>query len=292
MVPTARTVPVVREFSALPLRSTLEATGAYRCEWCDTYIDDVDVRRVSSSTGSGARPFASCPHCGLVVHRETSRVVVPLGPALLGAFRFPFAPKVAAMVLALAVTAALTNILPLVGTPILGGMALSYLFAIVMTTKAGKDDGPWWLDFADVWDFLVPYLKFAIVLVVALVPLGLTMVAFDGLLAYAGLLFAFFYAPGALMLAAEGGLGQGLDPRPVVRIFLAIPGPYLLLVGLGAVVLPLAALVIYVENQLALFGIALPFLWPVLSVPVVLYFPMVYARMLGIVLREHAYELS
>jgi hypothetical protein len=63
-------------------------------------------------------------------------------------------------------------------------------------------------------------------------------------------------------------------------------------VGLGAVVLPLAALVIYVENELALFGIALPFLWPVLSVPVVLYFPMVYARMLGIVLREHAYELS
>ena len=45
-------------------------------------------------------------------------------------------------------------------------------------------------------------------------------------------------------------------------------------------------------NDLALVGIAVPFLWPILTVPVVLYFPMVYARMLGIVLREHAYELS
>lgn len=291
-MPTARAVPVVRDFSELPVRSAHEATGAYRCEWCDTYIDDVDVRHVPSATGRGARALASCPHCGLVVHRETSRIVVPLVPALLGAFRFPFAPKVAAMVLALAITAALTNFLPLVGTPILGGMALSYLFAIVMTTKAGKDEGPWWMDFGDVWDFLAPYLKFATVLVVALVPLGVTMLAFDGLLAYSGLLFAFFYAPGALMLAAEGGIGRGLDPRPVARIFLAIPGPYMLLVGLGAVVLPLAALVLRVENELALFGIAVPFLWPVLSVPVVLYFPMVYARMLGIVLREHAYELS
>lgn len=293
MVPTARAVPVLRDLRDLPVRSTLEATGAYRCEWCSTYLEDAEVRRVPFAGGSVARALAACPHCGLVVHREISRVVVPLVPALLGAFRFPFAPNVAWMVLALAITAALTSFLPLVGTPILGGMVLSYLFAIVVTTKQGKEDGPWWMDFADVWDFLRPYLKFVTVLVVALVPLGLTMLAFDGPLGYAGLVFAFFYAPGALMIAAEeGGVFRGLDPRPVVRIFLRIPGPYLLLVGLGAVVLPLAALVLHLENQLLLIGIAVPFLWPILSVPVILYFPMVYARMLGIVLREHAYELS
>ena len=295
MVPTARAIPVDRDLSHAPVRSTLEATGTYRCEWCHTYIDDADVRRVPmpGPAGPAARAIASCPHCGLVVHRETSRVAAPLVPALLGAFRFPFAPKVALMVLALAIMAALTNFLPLVGTPILGGMALTYLFAIVITTKAGKESGPAWVDFTDVWDFVLPYLRFATVLAVALVPLGLTMLAFDGPLAWAGLVFAFFYAPGALMIAAhEQGVLRGLDPRPALRIFARIPGPYLMLVGLGAVVLPLAALVIHLENDLALVGIAVPFLWPILTVPVVLYFPMVYARMLGIVLREHAYELS
>jgi hypothetical protein len=292
MVPTARAVPVDRELRDAPLRPALEATGTYRCAWCHTYIDDADVRRVPMP-GSRVGAIASCPHCGLVVHRETSRVAVPLVPALASAFRFPFAPKVALMVLAIAIMAALTNFLPLVGTPILGGMALSYLFAIVMTTKAGKADGPDWMDFVDVWDLVLPYLRFAAVLVVALVPFGLTMVAFDGPLAYAGLLFAFFYAPGALMIAAQDqGILRGLDPRPVLRIFARIPGPYMMLVGLGAIVLPLSAVVVHVENELAVFGLAVPFVWPILSVPVVLYFPMVYARMLGIVLREHAYELA
>lgn len=295
MVPNARAVPVVRDPGDSPLRSAHEAAGPYRCEWCSAYIDDVDVRwvRLAGASGLGARRVASCPYCGLVVHRETSRVAVPLVPSLLRAFRFPFAPKVAIMVLAIAITASLTNVVPLVGTPILAGTALSYLFAIVMTTKAGKDDAPWWMDFADVWDFVLPCLRLATVLMIALAPFGLTMLVFDGPLAYVGLLFAFFYAPGALMVVAHGdSILLGLDPRPVFRIFARIPGPYAILVALGALVLPLAALVMHAENQLALFGIAIPFLWPILSVPVVLYFPMVYARMLGIVLREHAYELT
>ena len=292
MVPTARAVPVVRDPNDSPLRSTHEATGAFRCEWCNTYIDDLDVRRVHMP-GSRARAIASCPHCGLVVHREVSRVAAPLVPALLAAFRFPFAPKVAVMALGIAVMDALTGFVPWVTTPILGGMVISYLFAIVMTTKAGKDDAAWSMEFGDLWDFVLPCLRFAIVLCVALAPFAGTMVAFDGPLAYVGLVFAFLYAPGALMVAAhDESVLRGLDPRPVARIFARIPGPYMILVGLGAVVLPLSALVIHAENQLALFGIALPFVWPILSVPVVLYFPIVYARMLGIVLREHAYELS
>lgn len=283
----APTEPVLRVAS-----QRNEGEGAYRCERCDRYIEDADAQRVAvPGMAATAKTIATCPHCGLALKREHSMESRSLTEIALDAAQFLRHRETLLGLLATGILCGCFSILPLMASPILGGLAAIYLNQILRQTAEGKDvwSPP---DFVEVGDIVGPWLRVILVQILATLPLTFAEVAEIDLAIPFAFLWAAYYLPAGLILAAHRvPFRRILNPWPAIALSLSIGRPYVVMAFASAPVLVVISLVYIGCEKLAMLGLAIPFVWTALSSMIVLAIPTAYARFLGLWVREHRYEL-
>jgi DNA-directed RNA polymerase subunit RPC12/RpoP len=259
--------------------------AGYRCDDCDKTFSADALKRVTV----GRYEALACPFCGHGVRQAASgRVVAPFAPLLLGAFAFAIREPVA--MVALGVTVGLLKYLPFGGW---FGEALivAYCFAIVRKTSVGGDRAPEAIDFVDFEGLFAPLVRYLLVVLLSAAPAIAATVAHAPFpLTVALALLGLSYAPAALIVASES---EGLLVHPIaaVRIVARIARPYLVLLAGLAVVGGVQAGVSLVARYLEEALTVIPILPRLVATTLTLYAPFTAARMLGLLVREHAEDL-
>lgn len=175
---------------------------------------------------------------------------------------------------------------PLVGLVawILGGAYfIAYYFDIIVTTVSGRDEPPDFPEVTDLYgDIIAPLLRSLGVLIVACVPLILVTVLFRSETEpvprpawWAGVLFAAFYYPMAILNVAVGDEFAGALPHRVLPDIIRAMPRYLLLVVLLVAVLIISDVASRKILQIPVAG-------SLISAGVSLYFIMAQARLAGL----------
>lgn len=270
-----------------------DGEGAYRCERCDRYVDEADAKLVTvPGMAATAKTIATCPHCGMALKRERSmesRTLVEIG---IESAKFLGHRETLVGLLATGVLCGCFSILPLMASPILGGIAVIYLNQILRQTAEGKDV---WAppDFVEVADIVGPWLRVILVQIIATLPLTFAEIAEIDLAIPFALLWAAYYLPAGLILAAHRvPFRRILNPWPAIALSLSIGRPYAVMAFASAPALVLISVVYVACEKIAMLGLAIPFVWTALSSMIVLAIPTSYARFLGLWVREHRYELE
>ncbi|MFO0625624.1 MAG: hypothetical protein U0325_08395 [Polyangiales bacterium] len=201
-------------------------------------------------------------------------------------------------VVALSIGGWLLSFLPLIGGVAAAGAKLAYLFSVVRATARGGDDLPHATDFVDWSDLIRPTVRSMLAAAVALAPLLVALAGAADSRALVPLvplaaLWAVAYLPGAMIVASlnDGCLG-GANPLPVVELMRRIPRDYAITVG---VLVGVGGASMLVTLLVAAVRIPVPILSTVVSLAlgaVALLGPLWMARILGLLLRERADELS
>lgn len=273
--------------TALPRRPQVDDPDTfYWCASCSRSLASDQVRLVPA----GASVLRACPDCGGAVQAEISRTVEPFTKTLVGAFLWPIRPPVVYWTLGVAVACAVVGFFPLVG-PVLAFMGqLGFAFLVIRRTGQGSEALESDVS-GDAFDWLRPVLRYIAALIVSFGP-GLTVLTFGGpSLAVVGLVLlgaGTLYLPAAVVVAAHS-ISATLNPLPGLGLIRRIPGPYFLTVLFLVVALSTHGLVrIAVHEISSELG---PFV-AVFAAPVLGMYPsIVCARMLGLLVREHAEEL-
>ncbi|MFT3767098.1 MAG: hypothetical protein QM820_16500 [Minicystis sp.] len=141
-------------------------------------------------------------------------------------------------------------------------------------------------------EWLAPLLKYAGVVLVAAAPAIVVLLATDlpplaVLVAIPGLI----YLPAGLIAASfPGGCLGPLNPLPALALIARIPAHYALTLGFLAVALVLGSGFAFVGQYLIMRD-PVPFLAGIVGTFLRLLGPVAMARMLGLLVREHAEEL-
>ncbi len=284
----APTEPVIREAS-----QRNDGDGAYRCERCDRYVEEAEAKLVAvPGMAATAKTIATCPHCGMALKREHSMESRTLLEIAIDSAKFLAHRGTLLGLLATGIACALVSILPLMASPIVGGVAVIYLAQILRQTADGKDV---WTppDFVEVGDIVGPWFRVILVQIIATLPLTIADLAEVDLAIPFGLLWTAYYLPAGLILAAHRvPFRRIVNPWPAIALGLSIGRPYAVMAFASAPVLVLVSLIYVACERIAVLGIAIPFVWTALSSMIVLAVPTAYARFLGSWVREHRYELQ
>lgn len=241
-----------------------------------------------------------CPLCSLatepvIVHAPQADLV----SVYLGAFRFPFQRDGLIPLVALAIGVWAVGYFPLVGGFLSLSITAGYCFSVMRHTARGKDEAPFADDVSSWFEIARPGLRVLMAGVMGLGPLIFLALRHTVMNERSGLsavgmalcgLWAVALLPAMLVVAAyrEGCLSV-LNPLPVVALISAIPGAYaktvamLLPLGVGAAVVWQTCLALAAMVRVPLLGA----LVTVAAWAVALYLPLVIARILGLLVREH-----
>jgi len=258
--------------------------GGYRCDDCDKTFASDALKRVG-----GRAALLACPFCGHGVRKAVQgRVVAPFGSVLTGAFAFPL--KEPAALLALGLAVALVSYLPF-GRLFGCSTAIGYCFAIVRKTYRGGDRAPEPADFASWVDLLSPIVRYAFVFFTAQVPglIALVAGAPPAVVAALGVL-GLAYVPAALIAASEVD-GFLVNPFAALAIIKRVAGPYARLLACLAIVCVVGIAVAMLGQRMDDALTMIPVLPRIVATVLGLYAPFTAARMLGLLMREHAEEL-
>lgn len=262
-----------------------ESLVRHWCEHCRAYREGAGIRPVAG--------LASCVNCGAALRRESQRVSPPLFLELLRSFVFPVGSlAVAATWVIASLLTSFTAFVPLIGGLLSSTIVLSYLFAIIRFTSLGHDDfGSVSFDALHVTEWFHPLIRYLLTLFVAFLPAITTFVVLGpagAVVIYAVAFVGLLYLPAGLVVAAraEGCLGP-LNPLPSLQLIARIPGAYVLTLLALVVAAGVAAGITSVERAVVGSSFLLALVGRVLE----LYAPSVMARMLGVMVREHAEEL-
>jgi DNA-directed RNA polymerase subunit RPC12/RpoP len=258
---------------------------AYRCDDCDKSFAESAVKQLTV----GRTHAVACPVCGHGLRKAVEgRVVAPFTPLLLRAFAFPLREPTA--MLALGAFVGVASYVPFGGW-FSSAIVVGYLFAIVRKTSRGGDRAPEPADFVDLWDLFAPLVRYALVIVCALVPLlAATLLGAPSPVVIAMGVVGALFVPGGMIAASEES-GFLFNPIGAVGIVRRIPGPYLVLVVCLALVALLGAGVAMVATALQAALTMIPVLPRLVASTLGLYAPFTAARMLGLLVREHVEEL-
>lgn len=274
----------------------------FYCAHCDA--DFAELQLVDVELGGSMRTMRACPVCRRDVARQAQRRERPTFEVLKDCFFYPFQRDAAPVMVGLAIFWHLLTmfggVASIIGGLLSTGVILAFLYLVVRTSAAGDDRIPMGADFSEIGDIVRPLVQFNLAFLLSFAPL-LIVLALGGSLpapvrAFLGVLLALAgvaYLPAAVIVAAStnGCLGAA-NPIPGVQLIQRIPGPYfvtvfalglLLIVDLGIVVVAGA-----IESSLRL----VPFVPGVLIKMLLLYAPLVAARMLGSLMHERKYELG
>lgn len=284
---------------------SIDRSTAYFCDTCVVIVAGSDAKEMRVGTSS----MAVCATCGRALTRQAGRVVAAAGEtpgasfarALLGAFAYPW--RLSFVLIALVLT--LFDLVVRVGagmnplTALVGISAqLALLFHVVRLTADGQDD--WSLgtdEGSTILEWLRPLARFLIASAVAFGPavavgVGTGSPALAGIVAVGG----FIYLPAALVLASYQNFGclGALNPLPALALIARIPGPYVVTLGFLVSAVALSIAVSSAGDALAGALSAAPLGAGVAGLTVrvaQLLVAMIAARMLGLMVREHAEEI-
>jgi hypothetical protein len=256
------------------------------CHACAKTLASGEVRVVPAGTGV----LRTCPGCGGAVIAETSRVVQPFAKTLAGAFVWPVRVPVVFYGVGVALLCALVGLAPFGGV-LAASAELGFLFLVIRRTGQGTENlEPTDLD-VGLYEWIRPLLRYIGALLVSFGPAFFVLLLGGGLVgsAVAACLGALFL-PAAIVVAAHSETAdQAMNPLRGLSLIARIPGAYLLTVVF--LVLALATHVgidVFLREVSASVGAAAAVvLGPLLR----LYPAVVCARMLGLLVREHAEEL-
>jgi hypothetical protein len=163
------------------------------------------------------------------------------------------------------------------------GYWMAYAQQVVQTSAQGQDDPPTWPDFSNfIDDIILPFIQAAGLTILYLLPALLAWIFLDKdqlityLIALALLLVALFMMPMAWLAISMHESILGLSPHFVLPSILRIPGQYMLIF---VEVVILVAINVGLEFVLELMPI--PFIGPLISSFLSVYFMMVLCRLLG-----------
>lgn len=262
----------------------------YRCESCDHLFAEAQLRRLELPPPS-ARHLLLCPDCGRAVAAEVSHASRPFGRAMLSALRYPLQPRGAPPLVGLLLTIWAFTWIPGLGFYLAMAVVFGYLFTIVRQTARGRDELPGHEDVGDLFGLLGPLAATAFATLVSFLPALVLRHWLGGSPESDGASVAMFFAlvlgslylPGAIIVAAHGRRWHApLDPLPVVRLMLRLPGAYL-----GCALALIAAYVVVTGVSRLLVGAP-----DFLVVPALVYPLLVAARVLGLLVGEHREELG
>lgn len=262
------------------------------CGRCELYLEPEDVRNVALAATGRGRPIPTCAHCGLAVRREEAQRSHGLGALARDAFFFLGHRDALFGLLAVAITGGLMNMVPLFASPILGGLGVAYLSHVLRQTAEGRDltNPP---DFVEVADLVGPWLRAVLVFAWAFGPSALALACDLELALPLTLAWAIYYLPAGLILAAHGApFLRILSPLSAIAVGRAIGRAYVVMAVASVPVLLVAGAIGIGCERIAALGIGLPVVGTALGVGVVLALPTVYARFLGLFVREHRYVLG
>lgn len=269
-------------------------TGLQHCPRCAQ-----DIPRASCRTAKvGGEELLLCGACGGVTRAVTVTVREPLLTVYSRAWRYVATSDGWIALLALSIGGWLLSFIPVFGGMVSAGAKLSYLFSVIRATARGSDDLPHAADFVDWSDLLRPTVRSLLAAGVALAPLGFALAAATKTPALIptvvlAALWAVAYLPGAMIVASlhDGCLG-GANPLPVLELIRRIPGDYALTAG---VIFGVGVLSLLVNVVAAMIQVPVPIVSTALNLllgAVVLAGPLCMARVLGLLLRERADEVS
>lgn len=239
-----------------------------------------------------SKAIATCPHCGLAVQREASHASRGLGELARAALAFVFTRDALFGLAATAVTCGFVNLIPLFATPLLGGVAVTYLAHLVRRTGEGRSitEPP---DFVEVGDLVGPWLRMAIVVAYAFGPTLVALELESGVALVVALPWAVAYLPAGLILVSHRARwGKVLLPFTAIGIARAAGTAYVAMALASAPVLAASVAAWTGIERLAAVTIALPIVGTAIASALTLLLPTAYARFLGLWVREHRHELA
>jgi hypothetical protein len=269
-------------------------TGLQHCPRCA-----LDVARTTCrATKAGAETLLLCGACGGVTRAVTVTAREPLMTVYLRSWRYVATFDGWIALVALSLGGWILSFIPLVGGMASAGVKLAYFFSVIRATSRGSDDLPHAADFIDWSDVIRPTVRSLLACGVAFAPLMAALAGAADARAMAPLvalaaLWGVAYLPGAMIAASlhEGYLG-GANPFPVIELMRRIPRDYALTT---AVLLALALASLLCTMFFAMVRIPVPVVSTVVNLllgAVALAGPLAMARILGLLLRERADELS
>ena len=267
---------------------------------------------MSATDGRVALPC--CPQCGRFVRAEASAVARSLDAVLLEAVLWPFsrenAPTLVGNALVFWVLSSLwlfrnPLVTPLVLAAALGVLA-TYAAAVIRSTARGDDAAPPPSDAISSWDVAGAVLRHAFVFGIGGAPLlyGIVSSATGAwgpsertvIVVIGAICFCLYVPAGQIVAATRETFFAALNPFVPVRFAWRIGANYLLASAIlfAFALAHLVCVGITMALAGALFGDGFfpGLLWGLSVSPVVVVGVLVEARMLGLVVREHRFDLS
>jgi hypothetical protein len=306
---TVRDAPAPVVLPSLPL---LPEGNVYYCETCRQYIDPSRVVAMSTSEGRVALP--TCPVCGRFVRAEPSVVARSLDSVLLEAVLWPFSRDVAPTLVGHALVFWLLSSLwlfrnPLV-TPIVLAAALgvlaTYAAAIIRSTSRGDDQAPPPSDAIATWDVAGAVLRHSAVFLVGGAPLLYAIVSSavgewgpterTVVVVLGAIAFCLYVPAGQIVASTRETFLAAVNPIVPIRFAWRVGGSYFLtsaiLFAFALAHLVCVGIVMALAGAILGTGFVSGLIWGLCISPVVVGGVLIEARMLGLVVREHRFDLS
>ncbi|MBX7191593.1 MAG: hypothetical protein K1X94_06030 [Sandaracinaceae bacterium] len=290
---------------ALP---TLPEGHVYYCDVCREYVPPDRVLAMGTTEGRVALPV--CPTCRRFVRAESSQKSRSLDAILLEAITWPISREMAPTLLGNSVIFYLLSSFWVLGIPIITlpmlaaalGVLATYAAAIVRSSARGEDQPPAPSEAISSWAILGAVLRHAAVFVVGGLPLGYAILSSAHgdwsptertVLVVLGIVFFCLYLPaGQIVVSSKETFAAAMNPYVPLRFAFRVGGNYFLacaiLFGFAIAHLVCVGLAMVVSG--VVFGPGL--LASACVVPVVVLGVFIEARMLGLVVREHRFDLA
>jgi hypothetical protein len=295
-----------------PSLPPLPEGNVYYCESCRQYIAPDRVVAMSASEGRVALP--TCPTCRRFVRAEPSAVTRNLDSVLLEAVLWPFSRDAAPTLLGNTLVFWLLSSMwvlqnPLITLLVVGaslGVLATYAAAVIRSTSRGEDQPPPPSDAIASWDVAGAVLRHSLVFLLGGAPLLYAIVSSAigewgpterTLLVIGGAIVFCLYVPaGQIVASTRETFLAALNPIVPIRFAFRVGGNYFLASAIlfGFALAHLVCLGIVMAIAGAIFGPGFfsGLLWGLSVSPVVVAGVLVEARMLGLVVREHRFDLS
>lgn len=285
----------------------------YYCDHCAVYVAPEDVRAMSASEGRVAVPI--CPTCRRFVRTEASAHVRPLHVVLLEAILWPFSRQMLPTWLGNTLVFWFFFSFAFVRLPFaaFGGLAVAlgvlatYGAAILRSTARGDDQPPPPSEAIASWSVASAVIRHAAVMVLGSLPLCYVVFASAAgswspmqrtLLSLIGIVCFCLYVPaGQIVASSHETLFAALNPITPIRFAWRVGPRYLIacailfafaLAHLFAVLLVMALAAVAFGGS----GMMSVLLWALSVSCVVVLGVLIEARMLGLVVREHRFDLA
>ena len=286
-----------------PTLAPLPEGSVYFCDSCSRYIEPGRVVAMSPSEGRVAVP--TCPLCRRFVRVEHSAATRSLHTVLVEAVLWPLQrsnmPTLVGNTLVFWVFSSAWMINPLVGLIALGVLATSAA-SVIRWTSNGEDHAPPPSEVVSSWGIAGAVVRHMLVFLVGLAPMSAAVALAHSpsqrvlFVVLAASWFCLYVPAGQIVASTRETLLAAVNPIVPVRFAWRVGGSYVvasaMLFGFALAHLVCIWLAMAIAATLVGTGFASGLVWHLCVSTVVVLGALVQARMLGLIVREHRFDLS